>query len=94
MSPVHLRGSSKEMVVEYPTNVARFAFVDFKSEEDQKLAVGLSERLLEGRKLLIKLGTSSSERLIWYLSRTNVLTRQVMITLPSRMLEHQNHQKV
>lgn len=38
---------------------SRFAYVDFKSEEDQKLAIELSERLLEGRKLLIKLGTSA-----------------------------------
>lgn len=36
----------------------RFAFVDFSSPENQKLAVDLSERLLEGRKLLIKLGMS------------------------------------
>lgn len=36
----------------------RFAFVDFSSPENQKLAVDLSERLLEGRKLLIKLGKS------------------------------------
>jgi RNA recognition motif-containing protein len=36
---------------------SRFAFVDFSSPENQKLAVDLSEKLLEGRKLLIKLGT-------------------------------------
>ena len=40
----------------------RFAFVDFSSPENQKLAVDLSEKLLEGRKLLIKLGTSYFSR--------------------------------
>lgn len=38
--------------------MGRFAFVDFATPELQKLAVGLSERLLEGRKVLIKLGKS------------------------------------
>jgi len=42
--------------------IPRFAFVDFSSPENQKLAVDLSEKLLEGRKLLIKLGTSHFSR--------------------------------
>jgi hypothetical protein len=33
-----------------------FAYVDFVTPEAQALAVGLSEKVLEGRKLLIKLG--------------------------------------
>lgn len=35
----------------------RFAYVDFASEELQQAAVRLSEGMLEGRRVLIKLGT-------------------------------------
>lgn len=40
----------------------RFAYADFVSPEAQALAIGLSERVLEGRKVLIKLGMSSRRR--------------------------------
>ena len=37
----------------------RFAYVDFATPELQRKAVGLSETLLDGRKVLIKMGASS-----------------------------------
>jgi hypothetical protein len=39
--------------------------VDFTTAELQKMAVGLSEKLLEGRKLLIKLGECIPQRRMW-----------------------------
>ncbi|ORY31218.1 hypothetical protein BCR39DRAFT_526969 [Naematelia encephala] len=40
----------------FATENKGFAYVDFATEELQKLAVGLSEGMLEGRRVLIKLG--------------------------------------
>jgi RNA recognition motif-containing protein len=43
--------------------VHRFAYVDFKSEDLQRIAIGLSEKMFEGRRVLIKLGMSRSTAL-------------------------------
>ena len=40
--------------------LVRYAYVDLATSEQQAMAVKLSERMLEGRRLLIKLGGSSS----------------------------------
>lgn len=40
--------------------ICRFAYVDFATPELQRKAVGLSETLLDGRKVLIKMGESAA----------------------------------
>ena len=44
------------------TEIFRFAYVDFATPELQKKALALSETLLDGRKVLIKMGELERRR--------------------------------